>query len=174
MTNTHSVVGLASLVLENNYFEFNDRIYRQKLGTALGTKLAPAYANLLMTRLEEKLLEASVDKPLVWMRFIDDVFFIWTHGEEKLKSFINHLNSSHETITFTSEQSRDKISFLDVQDSAGEGESFRQTCFASRLIHMYLHKKSCHPWHTKKATPYGQALSFQIPTVFVFTVHSPK
>ena len=24
--------------------------------------------------------------------------------------------------------------------------------------HQYLHKKSCHPWHTKKAIPYGQAL----------------
>ena len=82
-----TLVGLASLVLENNYFEFNDRFYRQKLGTAIGTKFAPAYANLFMTRLEERLLEASPDKPLIWMRFIDDVFFIWMHGEEKLKSF---------------------------------------------------------------------------------------
>ena len=77
-----------------------------------------------MTRLEERLLDASPDKPLVWMRFIDDVFFIWTHGEERLKSFINHLNSSHETIKFASEQSWDRISFLDVQVSSGEGESF--------------------------------------------------
>ena len=89
---TDTLVGLASLVLENNYFEFNDSFYRQKLGTAIGTKFAPVYANLFMTRLEERLLDASADKPLVWMRFIDDVFFIWTHGEEKLKSFINLLN----------------------------------------------------------------------------------
>ena len=26
--------------------------------------------------------------------------------------------------------------------------------------HQYLHKKSCHSWHTKKAIPYGQALRF--------------
>ena len=133
---TDTLVGLASFVLENDYFEFNDRFYRQKLGTAMGTKFAPAYANLFMTRLEERLLEASPDKPLIWMRFIDDVFFIWMHGEEKLKSFINHLNSSHETIKFTSEQSRDSISFLDVQVSMREGESLRQTCSASHLIHI--------------------------------------
>ena len=24
--------------------------------------------------------------------------------------------------------------------------------------HQYLHKKACHPWHTKEAIPYGQAL----------------
>ena len=58
-------MGLASLVLENDYFEYNDRFYRQKLGTAIGTKFAPAYANLFMTRLEERLLEASSDKPLI-------------------------------------------------------------------------------------------------------------
>ena len=81
-------------------FEFNDKLYRQKLGTAIG-KLALAYANLVMTRLEERLLDVSSDKPLVWERFIEYVFFIWTHGEEKLKSFINHLNSSHETIKVT-------------------------------------------------------------------------
>ena len=47
-----------------------------------------------MGRLEERLFEASVDKPLVCMRFIDDVFFIWTHAEEKLKHFINFLNKT--------------------------------------------------------------------------------
>ena len=27
--------------------------------------------------------------------------------------------------------------------------------------HQYLHKGSCHPWHTKKAIPYGQALKIR-------------
>ena len=73
---TDTLVGLASLVLKNNYFEFNNKIYRQKLGTAIGTKFAPAYANLFMSWLEERFLKVSVDKPLVWMRLIGNVFFI--------------------------------------------------------------------------------------------------
>ena len=43
---TDTLIGLASLVLSNNYFEFSNRIYRQRLGTAIGMKFAPAYANL--------------------------------------------------------------------------------------------------------------------------------
>ena len=39
---TDNLVGLASLVLNNNYFEFNNKIYRQNLGTAIGKKFAPA------------------------------------------------------------------------------------------------------------------------------------
>ena len=77
---TDTLVGLESLVLNNNYFEFNGKIYRQKRGTVIGTKFAPACTIFFMSMLEERLLEASVNKLLVWMRFIDVVFFIWTHG----------------------------------------------------------------------------------------------
>ena len=66
---TDTLLGLASLVLDNNYFEFNDKIYRQKLGTAIGTRFAPAYAYIFMSGLEERLFDASVDKPLVWMAY---------------------------------------------------------------------------------------------------------
>ena len=159
---TDTLAGLASLVLENNYFEFNDRFYKQKLGTAIGTKFAPAYANLFMTRLEERLMDTFADKPLVWMRFIDDIFFIWTHGEDRLKLFIDHLNSSHDTIKFTSEHSTESISFLDVTVKVGEGGVLMTDLFCKPTdTHQFLHKKSCHPWHTKKAIPYSQALRYR-------------
>ena len=83
---TETLVELASLVLENNYFEFNDRVFRQKLGTAIGTKFAPASANLFMNRLEERLLDSWHTKPQVWMRYINDIFFIWTHGKIVFRS----------------------------------------------------------------------------------------
>ena len=62
---TDTLVGWVSLVLENVYFEFSDRFYRPKLGMAVGTKFAPAYGNLFMTWLKERLLEALVDKLLI-------------------------------------------------------------------------------------------------------------
>ena len=67
-----------------NNFEFENNHYLQLHGTAMGTKMAPAYANLFMGDLEQKILAQSLPKPLVWWRNIDDVFMIWPHGEEKL------------------------------------------------------------------------------------------
>ena len=95
-----------------NCFEFDDRLYRQNLGTAIGTKFAPAIANLFVARLEENLMETPPDTSLTRTRLIDDVFFNWIHGKEELKSYINHLNGSHETVKSTSEQSRDNISLF--------------------------------------------------------------
>ena len=50
------VINLARVILENNYFEFNEKIYRQKLETAIGTKFTPAFVNLFMSKLERKML----------------------------------------------------------------------------------------------------------------------
>ena len=67
-----------------------------------------------MAELEEEILREVELKPYLWWRYIDDIFFIWEHGEEKLKKFIDALNKKHPTIKFTAELSKTNINFLDV------------------------------------------------------------
>ncbi|CAH3037813.1 unnamed protein product [Porites lobata] len=43
------------LILTNNTFTFDDRIFLQKKGTAMGTKMAPSYATLVLGYLENEL-----------------------------------------------------------------------------------------------------------------------
>ena len=109
-----SICDFMRMILTMNNFEFDNNYYIQSHGTAMGTRMAPAYANLFMGDLERKLLAQSPLKPFIWWRYIDDIFMVWTHGEEKLNEFITHSNSSHNTIKFTNEFSDSSISFLDV------------------------------------------------------------
>ena len=64
----------------------------------MGTKFAPSYAVMFMGDFEENALANYELKPMVWWRYIDDIFLIWEHGEEELKKFINYLNTIHPTI----------------------------------------------------------------------------
>ena len=113
---------LAAVVLKNNIFEFDEKTFKQKRGTAIGTKFAPPYAVLFMADFEEKMLESFEKKPMIWPRYIDDVFFIWEHGEEFLKVFIEQVNMFHSAVKFTAEYSKEEVSFLDVKIKLIDGE----------------------------------------------------
>ena len=50
------------LILTNNTFTFDDRIFLQKKGTAMGTKMAPSYATLVLGYLENELYSQVFNK----------------------------------------------------------------------------------------------------------------
>ena len=110
----HSICRLLDLVLTTNNFEFDNKHFLQIGGTVMGTKLAPSFANIFMGDFEDKFIYSYPVKPLIWKRFIDDIFLIWTYGDNKLKDFVTHLNNCHDTIKFTLEQSLSTVNFLDI------------------------------------------------------------
>ena len=61
--------------------------------------------------METSFPETQEMKLLVWFRYIDDVFFIWTHGQEKLDSFLEERNTY---LNFIYESSKTSIPFLDL------------------------------------------------------------
>ena len=63
--------------------------------------------------LEKKIISAFGFKPYMWLRYIDNIFMVWTHGEAKLREFLDFMNAFHDTIKFTWEWSRDTVSFLE-------------------------------------------------------------
>ena len=75
---------LAEVVLKDNIFESDEKTFKQKRGTAIVMKFALPYAILFIADFEKKMLEYFEKKPLIWWRYIDDIFFIWEHGEEFL------------------------------------------------------------------------------------------
>ena len=48
-----------------------------------------------MTDLEGNILNAFKEKPMISWRYIDNIFFIWEHGEESMEKFLNKLSSFH-------------------------------------------------------------------------------
>ena len=155
---TEDLVKMARFVLENNYFEFNGDVKKQISGTAIGTKFAPPYACIFMDDLETKFLQSQSLQPLVWFRYIDDIFFIWTHGNDKLEKFLDDLNSFDNNIKFTHESSKDNVIFLDLIVKLSKGRLTTDLHVKDTDRHQYLHFNSSHPDHTKRSIIYSQAL----------------
>ena len=83
--------------------------------------MVPPYSMLFIAEFEEKILSEIELKSYLWWRYIDDIFFLWEHGEEKLREFREHLNEKHPTTKFTVEWSQTSINFLDITVSFIDG-----------------------------------------------------
>ena len=154
-----NIVRTLDYVLTKNNFDFNDRHYLQVGGTAMGTKVAPSFANLFMADFEEKWVYTYPVKPSIWLRYIDDIFLIWEHSLAELEVFIKHLNDCHPTIKFTSEHSYNHVNFLDTTvHLTPEGTLYTDLYCKPTDSHNYLVYDSAHPGHCKKGLPYSQFL----------------
>ena len=94
----------------------------------------------------------------MWYRYIDDIVFIWTHGEEKLKLFLDDLNKYPPNINFTHESNKEWINFLDLTVSLLDNKVSTDLHIKPTDRHQYFHYSSSHPDHTKKSLVYNQTL----------------
>ena len=99
----------------------------------------------------------SLLKPNLWWRYRDDIFEVWTQGEDKLLEFTNFLNSLHPTIKFTLVYSAQSLNVLDLTLSLDGGLITTDVYSKPTDNHIYLDPLSSHPRHCVKAIPYGIA-----------------
>ena len=111
-----------------------------------------------MDQVETEFLKTQKHKPLVWFRYIDDVFFIWTHGKETLSLFLEDLNNFDPNIKFSHEVNKESIHFLDLNIRLSDGNISRDLYVKPTDRHQFLHYTSPHPDHTKRSIVFSQAL----------------
>ena len=62
----------------------------------MGTKMAVAFANIFMSAVETEITRLSPNKPLVWKRYIDDIFSPWSIDKTRgLEALTRMLFSDH-------------------------------------------------------------------------------
>ena len=154
---------MLSLILQENLFQFNGKDYLQTHGTAMGTKMAVAFANIFMAKIETEILRQSNTKPIFWKRYIDDVISLWNTSIDKIEEFLLEANSFHPTIKFTAEISETETTFLDTK--VYKGDRFRKesildvpTHFKPTETFQYTNSYSCHPPGVTKGFIKGEAL----------------
>ena len=94
-------------------FSFNNIMYRQVDGVAMGSPLGPALANIFVGYYKEKLF-SEISKPSVYFRYVDDTFVIF-QNEKESEEFLTRLNGLHSSLWFTFEKEKNNtLPFLDV------------------------------------------------------------
>jgi hypothetical protein len=154
----NSLVKLTEFVLSKNNFKFNGEHFLQIGGTAMGTKMAPNFANLYLAYFEELYVYTYSFQPIFWVRFLDDCFCIFTHGPERLDEFLSYLNNCNPSIKFTMEASKKSVNFLDTTVKIIDQQLVTDLYCKPTDAHNYLLYSSAHPRSCKQSIPYSQFL----------------
>ena len=148
------VEALLSHCLQNNYFRFNQSFYKQSDGIAMGSRIAPSIAIVFMGKFEAMAMEVDRPQPDMYVRYIDDVWGLWTHGSEALTEHLNFMNSRHASITFTIERSDTggQIPYLDTLICVEEGGQYSTELYMKPMAApIILAYDSAHAMSTKRA-----------------------
>eukprot|EP00061_Rhincodon_typus_P009310 g32720.t1 len=109
-----------------------------------------------MYKFEQDFFAVQDLQPTLYTRYINNIFFLWTQGEESLKRQHSDINKFHPTIRLTVDYCLESVPFSDTHIS------IKDTHLSTSLFHkptdnlMMLHFSSFHPKHVKEAFPYRQ------------------
>ena len=111
---------LLSLATQESCLIFNDVLYKQKDGMAMGLHHGPTMTKVFLSFYEVKWLEQCLKKfkPVFYrIFFVVDIFVLFELAEHLLK-FCDYFNTCHPNMSFSFLQEKDgKLSFLDIEES---------------------------------------------------------
>lgn len=144
------LLGAVQFLNTSVFFQFDQTIYKQNYGIAMGLACAPTLANLFMAVWEAK---ANVSERFdFYRRYIDDIFAL-TQGED-LSSLVSPPG------LILDWESRDSIPFLDCEVHL-HGQEVCVKPYTKALSHyQYIPWNSGHPLHVKRGLVKTELLRF--------------
>ena len=120
----------------------------------MGTKMAPTYATLTLTYLEENLYEIIGKKygndikekiTISWKRYLNACFIFWKYPWEDINELHNLLQNLHPKIKFTMEHCSKELPFLDILIKNVNGQIITDFYHKLTNTQQYLHIRNHRP-----------------------------
>lgn len=139
---------LFELCVDNSFFKFEEKIYKQVFGLGMGNCLAPVVSDIVMSELQDSCLGALPFSVPVFKRYVDDIFTIIP--SDKTNVILDTFNRFHEKLQFTIEVEKEQsLPFLDVlvirENDGIITNWYQKPTFSER----YLNFNSDHPFSHK-------------------------
>ena len=91
---------LLRMALQNNFFNFDEKIYKQTDGVAMGSPLGPDLANAFLCFHEQIWLNDCPEdfKPVYYRRYVDDIFALF-RSPDHLEEFTRKITKFEKVLT---------------------------------------------------------------------------
>ena len=166
-TEKKHLLKLLSIILNNNIFTFDDKLYRQIVGVSMGSRVSPEAADIAMGKILKDIMNKfeHTDKILWQGRYRDDGIQLWQTDTETIHEFFRIANTHHPLLKFTYSIETETATFLDTQIFKGErfqngGILDLRTYRKPTESYQYLQRDSAHPQHVFKALIRGETTRY--------------
>jgi hypothetical protein len=161
------IMELLRVQLESNYFDFNGDHFLQVRGVPMGKPWAPAVACLVMGVWDRKLCGNLQHKPLIFRRYIDDLFLVF-ESKEAAEQALQVMRSLDKNIVIGDAVISTAVNFLDVrisfQPPSSRNKDHRHFAYSVYRkdcdLRVFLHFDSCHSWRVKTNTLLSQLIRY--------------
>ena len=147
--------------LQNNFVRFGDEYYQQTTGIAMGSRVAPPLAISFMHTVESLILSSPCEQPVIYLRYIDDILGVWTHGADSLDKYHDFVNSFHPSLKFSMEKTNatkiSSVPFLDTLITVKPtGQYETELYFKPSAAPIIIHFTSAQPIQVKLAVLHSE------------------
>lgn len=133
---------------ENNFFSYNNKIYKQNRGLAMGNPLSPILADIVLEKLLSTQLSELTQQPTFIKKYVDDLIFAIPDSE--VENMYDKFQSFNSSIKFTIEhETSNTITFLDIRLHRNNGKIITNWFSKSTASQRLLNYLSAHPRQMK-------------------------
>jgi hypothetical protein len=136
-------------ILTQGYIYFNEQIYQQTNGAAMGSPMIPPYANCFLHMIERDLVQKHKDSKLLllYKRYIDDVLIIIEKKPNQIAELQAEFNNLHHKIKLTWTEPSSQTDFLDITIVLDHKKSTIETLTFQKALNKYSYLPY-HSFHT--------------------------
>lgn len=146
---------LEFVLCDSTHFRYDNKIYKQLDGSAMGSNISPVIANIVLNHILDKVLKKLPFDIKICLKYVDDLLLIVPR--DKINIVQDRLNEIHRKIQFTVESEENgKLPYLDLllirnSDGSLSHDWYRKETAAGRILNYNSH----HPKHQRINTALG-------------------
>ena len=146
------IMDILTYILQHNSFHFDGLFFNQIRGLAMGSKISPTLAILVMNHLEKStLFLRTLHHPVTFLRYIDDCVLV-VDQDIDFDNCLRQLNEIHSSIKFELQKPQ-QDGFLPILDTAvriSENQVQHKFYVKEANRNLFIHAKSALPDYIKR------------------------
>jgi hypothetical protein len=91
-TSTTTIIQLVQLILENQFYVYENKLYRQIAGGSICSSLIKGLVDIYLFHLTHNLYSKLFNKKEVIGRCLNQIFFTWNESKDELFTLLNQIN----------------------------------------------------------------------------------